>query len=285
MTSQAAHLNDDEFLFGYLSEYMDGTLDDEQTKRFEAALKNHKDDNLVTNFGIAKGHLQLKVQKLYVDEPLNHDLHILVEDDAERANHEAEDIEDYGQTEVIGSILRGAVITILVGLFFGSAHYYFGPKPSAKFSALDTLVYESVVMIEDPTDRLDFPTSSLSEIKDYFNRYPGLDFRVDSLKKPGEGWMANGSTVIDYEVQKIAAVQFSNGDDSMFYFLFEGSFDNFPKSELGNFKGILYQAYTSEYFNVVVWELDEDVVGMAVGGGTSEQLAKSVLNSFGTPSS
>lgn len=285
MTAQVAHLSDEEFFYAYLPEYLDGQLGDAENKRFEGIAKENKWENIESDYGIAKGHLQLGIQKLFVNEELNHKLHVLVENDAERANHEAEDIDELGHMEVFGGVLRGVVFASVIALLVGLSYYYLGPKRTAAFAALDSLVYESVVMIEDPEGRLDFPTEDIVELRDYFNRYPDLNFRVDKFNIPGSNWQLEGGTVIDYEVQKIAAAQFASGDDKLFYYLFEGGLDDFPQAEPGSFKGVLYQTYTSEYFNILVWEINEDVVGMVIGTGTAETLAQTALNSFGTGAS
>ncbi|SME93907.1 hypothetical protein [Pseudobacteriovorax antillogorgiicola] len=279
--SQAAHLSDEEFFYSYLPEFLDDQLSPQDRSRFEGIAKQRQWEHMEADYGIAKGQLQLGLQKLFVDEYLNHELHVLVEDDAERANHEAGDIEEYGKVEVWGGVMRGTFIASFVALVVGLGYYFLGPKRKPPFSALDSLVYESVVMIEDPEDRLDFPTSSLEELRDYFSRYPDLGFRVRSIKSPGSEWLLEGGTVIDYEVQKIIAAQFKAQDEHLFIYLFEGEMDDFPSSTPGNYDGLLYRTYTSEYFNILVWSVSDEVVGMVVGARTAEQLAQVAMASIG----
>ena len=208
MASQSSNLSDEEFFYSHLPEYLDDQLSEADKARFEG-LKTDQFEQIHTDYGIAKGQLQLGMQKIFVDDHLNHELHVLVEDDAERANHEAGDIEEYGKLEVWGGVLRGSLIAAFVALIVGLAYYYLGPKSKPSFSALDSLVYESVVMIEDPQGRLDFPTNSLDELRDYFSRYPDLSFRVRSLKSPGPEWDLEGGSVID--VRNLTSPHLSRG--------------------------------------------------------------------------
>ena len=282
MGGPAAKLNDEEFFYSNLAEHEDGTLSGADLKRFDEIVEKRKLGQKITDFGIIRGQLQLDFQKVFVDEHLNHQLHVLVEDDATRANHEATDIDEFERGAFLGRFIRGTVIITIMALVVGFGYYFLAPKQKAKFSALDSLVYEAAVMIEDPEGRLDFPTDDLDELRDYFSRYPDLGFDVKSVKSPGKGWRLDGGTVIDYEVQKIIAAQFAHRQgDKLFVYLFEGTLDDFPYSEPGNLNGLLYQTYASDYFNVVVWEINEDVVGMVVGSRKVEDLAQAAFSSIG----
>ncbi len=275
MNAVNTQLNEEEFFFANIVQFQDGALDSTSHQRFEQIVKKYELEQKLVDFGIVRGQLQLDFQNICVDEYLIHQLHVLVEDDAARANHEASDIEEFSKGVLFGRIVRGGLIVVLLLVFAGVGYYFLAPKSKPKFSALDSLVYEAAVMIEDPEGRLDFPTNSLDELRDYFSRYPDLGFHAKPIKSPGEGWNLDGGTVIDYEVQKIIAAQFDNPQgDKLFIYLFEGDLEDFPYSEPGNYKGLLYQTYASDYFNVVVFGADEGVLGMVVGSRKVEELAQ-----------
>ena len=213
--NSATNLSDDQFFFAYLSEYQDGSLSESDKARFDSVMGTNGNEQRLVDYGLARGQLQLEFQKVFVDDELTHQLHVLLEDDAARANHEASDIEEFARVSVAARLIRGGLIALaVIGLGIGG-YYWLGPKSKPKFSALDSLVYESAVMIEDPEGRLDFPTNELDELRDYFARYPNLGFSAKPIKSPESDWQVEGAAVIDYEVQKIA-VDFCNNSIWLF---------------------------------------------------------------------
>lgn len=276
MAQKTAALSDEEFLFGYLSEYLDETLPSDQRKRFEDIAQRLKLDGLATDYGIRRGRLQIEAQRLYLDEKHMHDIHDLVEDDAARANHEAHDIDDVGRSELKGNAFRFVVLITFLGLMIFGAIKFFGPEKKAPFKALDSLIYEAIVMAEDAEGRLDFPTDKLSELNTYFKRYPELGFAPKEMREPGADWELNGGTVIDYEVAKIMAVQFAgkNSREKLYLFLWDGKLEQLPKSEPGNFQGLVYQTYASDKWNIVAWQAAPGVTGMMVGHRGAKDLAE-----------
>jgi hypothetical protein len=276
MAQKTAALNDEEFLYGYLSEYLDETLPIDQCKRFEDLAQRLKMESLSTDYGIRRGRLQIETQRLYLDEKQMHDIHDLVEDDAARANHEAHDIDDVGRSELVGNAFRFVILIGFLGLMVFGGFKFFGPEKKAPFKALDSLIYEAIVMAEDPEGRLDFPTDKIEELNSYFKRYPELRFDPKSMREPGGEWELNGGTVIDYELAKIIAVQFNgkNNREKLYLFLWNGELEQLPKSEAGNFQGLVYQAYASDKWNIVAWQVAPGVNGMMVGHPGAKELAE-----------
>jgi len=283
MAQKTAALNDEEFLYGNLSEYLDETLPQDQRKRFDEIAKRMKLESLTTDYGIRRGRLQIEAQRLYLDEKHMHDIHDLVEDDAARANHEAHDIDDVGRSELFGNAFRFVLLIGFVGLIVVGLFKFFGSEKKAPFKALDSLIYEAIVMAEDPEGRLDFPTDKLDELNSYFKRYPDLGFAPKPLREAGGEWELNGGTVIDYEVSKIIALQFTGGNNrqKLFLFLWMGNVEQLPKSEQGNFQGLVYQSYASDKWNIIAWQAAPGVTGMMVGHGGAKDLAELAFKSVG----
>lgn len=275
MVNHAKELKDQDFLFAYLTEFLDDQLPVEQRNRFQKALEENKQTSLTTDFGISRGQLQIALQKLYLDDAQIHQLHTLVEDDAARANHEAHGIEDVGRSEFWGSTLRAGILFLILAVVGGAVYTYLAPPKKIPFAPLDTLMYESLVMVEEPVIRLDFPTDKIDELRDYFVRYPDLGFRVRQLQSPGAEWGLVGGSVIDYEVARIVAAQFLHRSQGeyLFIYLFEGQLRDLPYSKQGNSEGLIYQAYASDRLNVIAWQVSKDILGMVMGYRGAEDLA------------
>jgi hypothetical protein len=283
MVNHARELDDQDFVYAYVTEYLDEQLPPEQKERFDKLLTDDQLATLPTDFGIKRGQLQIALQKLYLDESQIHQLHTLVEDDAARADHEAHDIEDLGRWELWGNSLRLVVLMILLAGVVGGTYYFLAPPPKAAFNSLEALMYESMVMMEEPEERLDFPTESVAELRDYFRRYPDLGFRVHKFESPGSKWGLVGGSVIDYEVARIVAAQFLNRQNGefLFIYMFEGQLDDLPHSEPGNQDGLVYQAYASSALNVIAWQVSENVLGMVMGYRGAPDLAQVAQKSVG----
>lgn len=283
MASKSLALTEEESLYAHLSDYLDETLSGEPKKRFEENARKLNLGSIATDYGIQRGRLQIEAQRLFLDEKNLRDIHELVEDDASRANHEAEDIEAVGRSELKGNLLRFTVLLALAGTLFYGGFLLFGPKAKAPFKALDTLIYEAIVLTEDPEDRLDFPTEQLGEINNYFARYPDLGFSPKTMQEPGEGWDVNGATVIDYEVARVLATQFTakNSGEKLFVFMYKGSIDQLPSSTPGNYQGLMYQAYASDRLNIIAWQMSPEVSGMLIGSRGAKELAELGFKMFG----
>lgn len=276
MVKNAPQLSDEDFAYGYLPEYLDDLLPSDQRSRFESYLKSKQKANVPTDFGICRGQLQIALQKLYLDESKLHDLHSLVEDDAARANHEAHDIEEAGRSEILGNSFRLFVFVAFLACLAGVGYYFLAPEKKAAFAPLETLTYEAIVMIEEPEERLDFPTDNIRELQDYFARYPDLGFRSRPLHSPGNEWRLIGGSVIDYEVAKIIAVHFVERQQGtpLLFFIFEGTMKDLPYAEPGNQDGLLYQAYATDRLNIVGWQVSDGVMGLVLGTQGGSELAK-----------
>lgn len=283
MVQNAGQMSDNDFFFAYLSDYLDDQISGADQKRFDALLEKPEFKDLPERFKTARGHMQVALQSFALHEDQMHSLRALVEDDASRATHEATNIETVGRWEFWGNLGRRlGILGFLLAAVFALVYYVTPPKKAA-FRPLESLVYEAIAMEEDPDGRLDFPTNNLKEIQDYFNSYPELGFRVPNLKVPAETWQPEGAAIIDYDTAKIAASQFTNAkiQEKLFFFMYDGSVTQLPKAEPGNYKGLLYQTYTSEKVNIVTWQVADGVVGMVVGHRSGPELAdfaKSLMN-------
>ncbi len=283
MAAKTISLSDDERLYSQLSEYLEDELASAERGKFEASLKERKLESLPTDYGIARGKLQIEAQRLMLDEVQLHVIHQLVEDDAARANHEAQDIDEFSKSDVRSQAIRFTLLLILLGAGIVLGVKFFSKEQKVPFKALDSLLYEAIVMSEDPEERLDFPTDSVADLNNYFKRYPDLGFSPKVLQGPGKGWELVGGTVIDYEVAKILGVKVkASGSDELFYlFLFEGSLSTLPPSTPGNFQGLMYQTYASDKLNVIAWQATPEMTGMMIGYRGAKDLAELAFRMVG----
>ncbi len=283
MAAKTIKLTDEERIYSQLSEYLEDELSPADRAAFDEFVKGKKLDSLTTDYGIARGKLQIEAQRLFLDEARLHSIHQLVEDDAARANHEAQDIDAFSKTEVRNQAVRFTLLLLVLGAAVVFGIKFFSAEKKAPFKALDSLIYEAIVMSEDAEERLDFPTDSMADLNNYFKRYPDLGFTPKVLQGPGQGWELNGATVIDYEVAKILAVKMkaTSSDEHLYLFLFEGALSSLPPSTPGNHQGLMYQAYASDKLNVIAWQASPEMTGMMIGYRGAKDLAEIAFRMVG----
>ena len=276
MTHSHSELKDEELVYAHIVEYQNNELDATLTERYRQSLKSHGSSEMLQKFNQTRGSFQVALRNHSLDEDQLHGLRVLVEDDVARADHEAADIRHLGETEFKGRFFRAFSLTFLVVLCAAIGWYFFGPKKKPAFDALETLVYEAVVMEEDPEGRLQFPSNNMTEVREYIGNYAGLGFKAPLPDNPGPGYVVDGATIIDYEVARIVTIQFSQAvdDQKLFLFMYEGLLKQLPKSDTGKVDGMVYRAYSDDRVNIVAWQASETVVGMMIGRNGAVELAR-----------
>jgi hypothetical protein len=275
MTS-AKDLNDNDFFYAYMADYLDETLSGDKKKRFEQILKSKTGaDAEFEKFTDARGNLQMDLQQFEIDERQLHELHNLVETDAARVAHENKDIDVVGSSVFMHNVLRTLFVLAIIGAVGWGAYTYLKPPAPQVFNPIEALVYEALAMEENPSGRIDLPTASHEEVQDYINNYPELGFKLPALAQMPEPWHLDGGSVIDYDVAKIAVMIHTNAaiKENAFLFAYKGKLSELPKAEAGNQKGLVYQTYASPKVNVIVWQLSDQLVGMMVGHRAAPDLA------------
>lgn len=149
------------------------------------------------------------------------------------------------------------------------------PNKQRKFEALEYLGYESLALDEEPEGRLDLPSQELEEISQYLGAYPNLDFKPLVMKPIGKGWDPEGATVIDYEVAKVAVVKYRNTElkENIYHYSFAGELKTLPKSEPGNYRGLVFQTYASDQLNIIAWQQESGMICFLVGRRSAPELA------------
>lgn len=276
MQDQTSALSDVDFIHSHLGEYLDELLEKSQVDRFHLVLREHGLDDLPDRFKQSRGRFQMNFQTLSPSESLRHRLYELVEDDATRANNEAIEIEDLSRTQWLSHAGRLFLFFLVIGAVVFGAYRYLGPQSSTPFDALQALTYESDLIIENPGDRLDFLTQSISEMNAYFAQVPELGFPVSQfIDTENPAWELIGASAIDYEVAKILVAAFKDkktAEDLLIY-TFAGRLGDFPPSDQGTLGEFSYQAYATDSLNIIAWQANEQTVAMAVGSHGPESMA------------
>ncbi len=275
MANSKSALSEEDYLLSHLSESMDETLSSGDQAKFNEIAKKLGKADVVTDYGIRRGRLQIEAQRLFMNEKKLHALHELVEDDAARANHEAAEIEEVGMSELKGNTIRFSAIVAFFAVLIGGAYYLFRPEPKPSFNALNSLIYEADVMNESSEGRINFPTDSVEEANAFFKKLPDLGFVPKTMKAVPQDWKVSGASLIDYDSAKITVTQFQHtaSGERQYLFFYPGKVSQLPKSVEGNANGLVFQSYASSNLNVMAWQVDPNVVGMMIGNRGVQELA------------
>ena len=164
-------------------------------------------------------------------------------------------------------------VSCLVGMF-----KFFAPQKEAKLNdPLNALSYEALAMEEDQSgERLYLPSVEKLEIDQYFANTPNLKFVPRSLNKIDPSWKPEGASIIDYEVAKIAVVQYGQKAQGakLFFFTLFGKLKDVENAEEGDESGLKYQPYASDQMNMVVWQDSPSTLAVLVGRLSVKDLAK-----------
>lgn len=268
-------LTDQDFLTGHLSEYLDEELADSLKPRFEELLRQPGQEEIPQHFQAMRGRLQLAVQSYYLKENETAQLRALVEDPDAAAHNEAAKVDSLGRAEQMGHLRRKAILGLLAVGVIGVLFWRFAPKSDEAFLPLEYLGYEAVAMEDDPEGRLELPTASMKEIRSYLESYSGLPFTPKPLTNFGKDWAPEGTTVVDYEMAKVVAIQYGHQQKSekLFHFMYKGNISALPKAELGDMKGLRYQTYANDDVNIIAWQHDPDMVSLLIGRRGAVELA------------
>lgn len=261
-------------LFARLSDYLDGDMAEKHSQTYEPLLQAEAPE-LAKQFAHAKGQLQLALQKFYLGEDTRNLIIGSGISDKKRRQFEAQQIDEASSLESKGRWLRGLILVGLSLVFAFGAYSILGPKPKSSFDPLTALSYEAVMMEEEGTGRVEFLTSSIEDVNDFFADTNSIGFSVPEVKALPSPWTLDGATIIDYETDKIATVQYGHPSlGKMFIFYYKGSIQDLPTSSGAHHKDVYYQSYGNDQMNVVAHQATDEIVGMAVGRESAAKLAQ-----------
>ncbi len=274
-TSVYQSMGDDELFYSLVDHHIGGTLPSEVISRFEALLQREEYKNKVDLYKSAHGKMQLTLEGFFLNEDHTFEVRSLAQGASTMTEEEQSEIEEVGTTSKISGILRLITFLLVIGGIFGGIFWKFLPSFEKKFDALYYLSYESNLLLEDPTGRMDLLTDDISDIDSYFAKYPNLGFKVSMIKIPS-GWVVKGGTVIDYDFARVATILYSskNNSEKMVQFLWKANEGDLPKAQEGKEGNLVYSAYTSETQNMISYATEFGVRSVLIGQASAVQMAK-----------
>ena len=278
MAQAAGELKDDDVLYGYLTEYLDGELPAAIAGKYDQLLKAADRPALQEEFQTLRGRLQLALQSYYLKEDELAALASLVQDPRVKATVENVKIAQLERGVAVSTMMRRVAMGTFVVAAIGAAVVKFGGPSDVKFKPLEYLGYEAIALEEDSRERLNLPSHDLKEVRQYLATYPGLDFKPKMLKNVPSTWDLDGATVIDYEVAKVAVVMYerrqSRNPEKLFHFSFAGKLSDLPPADPGNMRGLIFQTYASNEQNVIAWQSANNTVSLLIGRRSAPELAE-----------
>lgn len=265
MGFDANTLKDEDVLYGYLPEFLDGEIPGFIAERFQKVVSNEKNTAMSTQFQEARGRFQVLFQDIALDEAQLDELRELVNASELRKTQEMSRIEKMGRMQAARLWGRRLFfVSALIGIVVGGYFYFRGPVPEP-FDVLSTLSYEASALFQDSAnERLNFPTESLPEVVNFFSEHAGFKVVPAIPKNLEEGWKVVGASIIDYPYVKISVVKYKNDDKQIVQFALEGDISSLPKSTPGNYKGLIYQAYATDNQNIIVWQQQSNLMGCLI---------------------
>ena len=262
-------------LAAYVSDYLDDNLNESEKNELQNIIEQENLSSWVDDYAISRGQLQIALQKVHANEKLLLKLNSLLETDATRISNEEKIIDKIEEVEHTRSNLKLGFLFTLVAVIVSLSWYYFGPEKDLQFNALESLIYEGIALDESPETRLDFATNSISEVNSYLRQSPDINYSLPNFKPISDGWELNGVSVIDYEVVKIIALNYSDkSNDTFTLFVFPGDLKDLPKAEPGNEYGLLYQAYAGDEYTLIAWQYKPELLAFIVGRDSPQDFAK-----------
>jgi hypothetical protein len=170
--------------------------------------------------------------------------------------------------------IKGFVLLILLGGTLVFLYSKLGPTPKAKFAPLPAFTYESLGFSDE---KLEFPSSDIKEIQEYFKNNPKLGWTPPPLGDDGD-YQPQGGLILDYEVVKIAATKWEHKTKKGFYlfhYVFEEDWDQIPSSVETQEGSLTYRSYSSQELNLIAWK-EGPLVHFLAGQENHAQLARMV---------
>lgn len=272
----------DELVYGYIAEYLDGELPANLHAPYKEALQDRQ--KLVEDFQVALGRFQVAMGAISAPEPLKHKLRTLVQDDQIRETIEATEIQDIERSEFWSNLVRRVALALIAVGLIGGLVYAFMPVQKDKLNVIEAVGYEAVALEEDPDGRINLPTNDLQEVSQFIKQVPGLTFKPQALR-PLTGWVPEGVSVIDYEVIKVVAVMYKSPErngEHLHYFMLPGAMKDLPyQGDEADYRGIRYRVYASDKMNMLVWQFAPDMIAVLAGHRSAPELAE--IARSGTP--
>ena len=282
-------LSPSQLYYAHLDEFLVDEVDEPlQTEIGDLATGDEHNQRLIT-YRKARGRLQMMLAGEHLSEAGYENIRALVgnlkgDDDDASSDEEDEllvhELKGVRQRQIRQAVIYGVIFAAILLV----ARSFF-PNAQIEFNPVEVLVYETRVLEDDFSTRVDLESSNTAELKEYFLNYPKLMWE-DVFIKPSPEWVISGASVIDYEIVKISLVAYSkklSGKDvveeerevvsadgaetrveviqteiprrDMFvHYSFSAKKNYLPNVEPSSHNGLDYYAYSTEDYNIIMWK-------------------------------
>ena len=273
------------FFLSHIHLYLSEELSAENGLRFRRILEDPNYMAQFEAFGQKKGILQLRLQGISLNEEERTALqHKIADTNTDRSFEKARISEIEHSEKSIDFLRRASFLLIGAGLLWGIYHLLAPKVDKNHFDPLNALSWEALAMEEDQDgERLYFPSSDSVEISKYLAESRDLHFTPGILSPEPTAWIPVGGSVFDYDIRKIAVVQYKNPEDqaSLFYFTLPGQLSKLPASTKSIQGRLRYQPYASDQLNIIAWQKNKDTLALLMGRVSIPNLAKIAANGSG----
>ena len=262
--------NDSEFFFGFVAKYLDGHLEGESLRQFEALIKQDHFKSKLENFALRRGQLQNTLAQIHAPQKTLDAIRRLLQDDDTRQKTEMSQIDSLERNESRFDLLKKLALIAVAVALIASAVYFFKPTRPKDFPILEYLAYETIALQED-NGRLNVRVKSVSDFKDFIKSSPVVSnppLIQDGSVKPV------GASLIDYDSRKVLAFFYSANSGSVVEFVTQGNLGLLPNAERAKSGNLSYSVYANDRVNFVAFEGGNDTLILIAGQMSAPDLIK-----------
>lgn len=274
-TFSSQKLGDEEFLLAFADDYLGDQLDSADQKRFSDLVSKEKFKQLLDRYKDQHGIFQVYLQSFSLNPEQMEDLWNSVQEPEARQTRELQKIDEVGRSEFFSNLKRRSVLIGLLAIVVFGVVYAFTTQKEPRFEYLEYVRYEALAVDrgDHSVEDWDLADSNVMNILELFKLDKGLKYSPSVVKGDSTGWKAVGGSILDYDSKKLTMVQYKSGIDSFYYFSSSGTLKDLPPSAPGNKDGLVYQTYTSEYYNIIAFEPFPNTLSFIVGRLGAEEMA------------
>ena len=259
-------LNDEQFFYAHLAEYLDEVLEGSSEKRFASLAVSPAFAGVLEIFRERRGRLQLELGGITVSQSKLLELQAIGKGAVASASEEAGEIDNLSASFARATLIRGVLFSLAFFILALAGYRLLAPGKKISFDPLETLSYEAMALDEPGSTRLALPSEELAEIRKFLGTSPGLSFTPLVLDGVAPEWHPSGASLIDYDAAKVVVTQYHRrAAERLFLFSFEGKVESLPKSTAVNEGAVSYYPFASDHLNIVIWQFDEQTLGFLAG--------------------
>ena len=269
-------LDDKAFILAFADDYLGDQLSGTDRQRFDKLVADKSHAEVLDRYKEQHGELQVFLQGIRLNPGQMEDLWNIVQEPEARQTRELQKIDEVGRSEFFSDLRKRSLLIAVLAAAVFAVVYTFSSGQGEKFEYLEYVRYEALAIdqLTEPFDDWDLADGNVLNILEFFKLDRGMKFTPSVLRTNGTTWQSVGGSILDYDTKKLAMIQYSSGIDRFFYFSTAGTLSELPTSAPGTVGDITYQAYSSEYYNIVAFEPRPGTISFIVGRLGATEMAK-----------